>query len=466
VRRRLLQSLVPLVVLLAIAAAIPLANYVASGAARTLFMSRSNDADWFADVAESPLQSGDIATLRQLAVRYHKLYDTPVFIVDIDRRVIATSRSGVDVAQPDLAAELNRTLAGRLQDEPAALWPWRTGDMIVARPVVNNGRLLGAAVMLVPTDHARADVRRWLLVVLGGLVLSLGLVVLGVVRPMTRWVLRPLNDLDNATHQVARGALDIRVRTDGRAPELRRLGDSFNSMALSLNQARQREREFVADASHQLRTPLTSARIHIEGLSRLSPTARFALADIDRLGRIVQRLSRLAGSDRPTAAAPSNGMELAEAVSERLVGWSAVYAADDLALKVGEMTPGRVPAELEIDDILDVLLDNAAKYGQPPVEVSVLRDREEVVLQVRDHGLGLSSTDLKKIGERFWRSTHHREMPGTGLGLAIVRAEATRVGGRVVANPGAGGGLVIEVRLPALDPLPAPVPVQAQHRLG
>lgn len=463
-RRRLLQSLVPLVILLAIAASLPLANYVASGASRTLFVSRSNDADWFADVAESPLQSGDIATLRQLAVRYHKLYNTPVFIVDVDMRVIATSRSGINVKEPKLKTELDRTLAGRLNEEPPALWPWRTDDMLVSRPVVNNGRVLGAAVLVVPTDEGRADVQRWLLVVLGGLLLSLGLVVLGVVRPVSRWVLRPLQDLDNATHQVARGALDIRVRTDGRAPELRRLGDSFNSMALSLNQSRQREREFVADASHQLRTPLTSARIHIEGLSRLSPTARFALADIDRLGRIVQRLSRLAGSDRPVDESDAEGMDLAEAVGERLVGWSAVYAADDLELIVGKMQPGRVASELEIDDILDVLLDNAAKYGQPPVEVSVLRDSDEVVLQVRDHGLGLSSNDLKKIGERFWRSTHHREMPGTGLGLAIVRAEATRVGGRVVATPGAGGGLVIEIRLPALDPAPMQMPLEAQHR--
>ena len=101
-----------------------------------------------------------------------------------------------------------------------------------------------------------------------------------------------------------------------------------------------------------------------------------------------------------------------------------------------------------MDDILDVLLDNASKYGAPPVEVSVTRDGTEVVMSVRDHGLGLGSRDLKKVGERFWRSAHHREMPGTGLGLAIVRSEAARVGGRVVARPPIGGGLVIEVRVP------------------
>jgi signal transduction histidine kinase len=324
--------------------------------------------------------------------------------------------------------------------------------MVVARPVVNNGRVLGAAVLRVPTDRSRNADLRTLLVLLAGLLVSIAAVVVGIVRPVTRWVLRPLNDLDNATHQVTRGALDTRVSTDGRAPELRRLGDSFNSMALSLHQARQREREFVADASHQLRTPLTSARIHIEGLSRLSPTARFALSDIDRLGRIVQRLSRLAGSDRPGDQEGSDApLDLAQAVKERLVGWKAVYAADDMELVIGEMVPGGVAPEIEVDDILDVLLDNASKYGAPPVEVSVLRDADEVVLQVRDHGLGLGTRDLKKVGERFWRSAHHREMPGTGLGLAIVRSEAARVGGRVVARPPIGGGLVIEVRVPLID---------------
>jgi signal transduction histidine kinase len=441
-----------MVIVLAIVAAVPLANYIATSASRTLFLSRSNDADWFATMAESPLQSGDIAGLRELAVRYHQLYNTPVFVVDVDRRVIATSRSGVDVKEPDLKTALDSTLAGRLPSEPPALWPWNSGEMVVARPVVNNGRVLGAAVLRVPTERGRDQVQSGLWLLMGGLLISIGAVVIGIVRPVTRWVLRPLNDLDNATHQVTRGALDTRVSTDGRAPELRRLGDSFNSMALSLHQARQREREFVADASHQLRTPLTSARIHIEGLSRLSPTARFALSDIDRLGRIVQRLSRLAGSDRPGDADGNDPpLDLAQAVKERLVGWKAVYAADDLELIIGEMVPGGIAPELEVDDILDVLLDNASKYGAPPVEVSVLRDGTEVVLAVRDHGIGLGSRDLKKVGERFWRSAHHREMPGTGLGLAIVRSEAARVGGRVVARPPIGGGLVIEVRVPLIE---------------
>ncbi len=451
-RRRLLQSLVPMVVVLAIFAAVPLANYIATSESRTLFLSRSNDADWFATMAESPLQSGDIASLRELAVRYHELYNTPVFVVDIDKRVVATSRSGVDTSETDLKDALASTLAGRLPAEPPALWPWRSGEMIVARPVGNNGRVLGAAVLRVPTEKSRNEVQNGLLLLLVGLLVSIAAVVAGIVRPVSRWVLRPIKDLDNATHQVTRGALDTRVSTDGRAPELRRLGDSFNSMALSLHQARQREREFVADASHQLRTPLTSARIHIEGLSRLSPTARFALSDIDRLGRIVQRLSRLAGSDRPGDIEGSDEpLDLAQAVKERLVGWKAVYSADDLELIIGEMVPGGVAAELEVDDILDVLLDNASKYGAPPVEVSVLRDGTEVVLSVRDHGLGLGSRDLKKVGERFWRSAHHREMPGTGLGLAIVRSEAARVGGRVVARPPIGGGLVIEVRVPLIE---------------
>ncbi|WP_325036217.1 HAMP domain-containing sensor histidine kinase [Kribbella sp.] len=452
-RRRLLQSLVPMVVALAIVAVIPLANFIATSTSRTLFLSRSNDADWFAAMAEGPLQTGDIANLRELAVRYQDLYDTPVFVVDVDSRVIATSVSGVDVKQDDIATALHSTLAGRLPPEPPALWPWRSGEMIVSRPVVNNGSVLGAAVLRVPTERAREQVQSGLLLLLGGLLISIGAIIVGIVRPITRWVLRPLQDLDNATHQITRGALDTRVSTDGRAPELRRLGDSFNSMALSLHQARQREREFVADASHQLRTPLTSARIHIEGLSRLSPTARFALSDIDRLGRIVQRLSRLAGSDRPSADAEGNEapLDLAQAVKERLVGWKAVYAADDMELVVGEMVPGGVAPELEVDDILDVLLDNASKYGAPPVEVSVTRDGTEVVMSVRDHGLGLGSRDLKKVGERFWRSAHHREMPGTGLGLAIVRSEAARVGGRVVARPPIGGGLVIEVRVPLLE---------------
>src|SRR5690242_12380784 len=103
-----------MVVLLAIIATVPLANFIATGASRTLFLSRSNDADWFATMAEAPLQSGDIANLREMAVRYDELYDTPVFIVDDNNKVVATSKSGVELGEPDIATALGSTLAGRL----------------------------------------------------------------------------------------------------------------------------------------------------------------------------------------------------------------------------------------------------------------------------------------------------------------------------------------------------------------
>jgi len=96
-----------MVVALAIVAVIPLANFIATSTSRTLFLSRSNDADWFAAMAESPLQTGDIANLRELAVRYQELYNTPVFVVDVDSRVIATSVSGVDVKEEDIATALH-----------------------------------------------------------------------------------------------------------------------------------------------------------------------------------------------------------------------------------------------------------------------------------------------------------------------------------------------------------------------
>ena len=132
----------------------------------------------------------------------------------------------------------------RRPPELLVLWPWRfRRDTFASRLVVNNGSVLEAAVLRVPTENGRDEVQNKLLLLLGGLLISIGAIIIGIVWPITRWVLRPLKDLDNATHQITRGALDTRVSTDGRAPELRRLGDSFNSMALSLHQARQRERE-------------------------------------------------------------------------------------------------------------------------------------------------------------------------------------------------------------------------------
>ena len=146
-----------MVVALAIVAVVPLANFIATGASRTLFLSRSNDADWFAAMAESPLQTGDIANLREMAVRYQDLYDTPVFVVDVDARVVATSVSGVNVKDSDIDRALHSTLAGRLPDEPPALWPRSHGLRVWPQAIVSvNGNTASSDMCVLPITIAPA----------------------------------------------------------------------------------------------------------------------------------------------------------------------------------------------------------------------------------------------------------------------------------------------------------------------
>lgn len=448
-RRRLLQVVVPMTCVLAMSIAIPLAYYVAGSSSRGLFVARSNDADAFVDAAERPLRTSDARSLVAFAQRYDELFDTHAIVVDVDRRVIASSRSGVDLTGIPMRQALDRALNGLPPAEPAPIWPWTRADRAIARPVINDGRVLGAVLLVVSTEPTRQRVTRDLALLVIGVLGGLGALIAGVVQPLSRWVLRPVADLDDATQRIAGGALDTQVPASGRAPELRQLAGSFNAMARSLDAARKREHEFVADASHQLRSPLTSARINVERIADESPVAHAALLDLRRLGDVVDRLARLSYlDDAATRRHPADAVDLAERIRPRLEAWQSVYTAEGLRLQVGPMSPGRVPADLQTDDILDVLLDNAAKYGKPPVVVSVLVDADDVILQVLDHGRSLGDQDLARLGQRFWRSPNHQATAGTGLGLAIVKAEADRAGGRLAAHHDADGRLIVEVRLP------------------
>ena len=213
--------------------------------------------------------------------------------------------------------------------------------------------------------------------------------------------------------------------------------------------------EFVANLSHELRTPITSLRLAAESLAGDLAEAdrnRFAaraLKEADHLAAIVDNLRQLAEIEAGKRALRRTRFDLAELVTE--VGRRIGVERD---VKV-EVEPGLVlHADREkLAQALANLIDNAAKFSPPglPIEMTAALLEQEYVVKVRDHGPGISPEHWDRIFERFYKvdPARSRDMPGSGLGLAITKHLVLLMGGRVWTEAAEGGGQVFALALPA-----------------
>jgi two-component system OmpR family sensor kinase len=298
----------------------------------------------------------------------------------------------------------------------------------------------------------------------GGVILAL--VVLGWV--VIRLGLRPLERIGRVASEIAHGDLSCRVSPASPRTEVGRLGLSLNEMLVQIERAfadrresEDRLRRFLADASHELRTPLASIRGYAE-LFRLGATSdpealARAMARIEaestRMGVLVEDLLLLASLDQlpETRRIPVDLGELA------------VHAADDTrAIAPGrDVRLGRSGSLLVLADpdqlrqVLANLTRNAVIHTPPdsPIELSVWRERNNAVLEVRDHGPGLPVHGADRVFGRFWRTEggRSRGRGGAGLGLAIVEAIVHAQQGEVHAHNAPDGGAVFRVTLPIMD---------------
>ena len=310
-----------------------------------------------------------------------------------------------------------------------------------------NGLAIQVARPLTEVDDVLGDLRLGLLAVcIGGVGLA---AFLG--RLATRAAVRPVTELTEAAEHVA-ATHDLTRRIDpAGGDELARLAGSFNTMLGELERSRSAQRQLVADASHELRTPLTSLRTNLEVLASgngLPERDREKLradlvAQLEELTGLVGDLVDLAREEEPAEAARG------EVRMDRLVAAAVERAARHapgtrFAVDLEPCVVDGVPERL--DRAVANLLDNAAKFSPPGSTVDVrVRDGE---LTVRDRGPGIAQEDLPLVFDRFYRAPSARRRPGSGLGLAIVRQVAEAHGGSVGAEPAAGGGALLRLRLP------------------
>jgi signal transduction histidine kinase len=373
----------------------------------------------------TPARRGDLRALVSSAARSSR---GRVIVVDRSGRVIADSAGpaelGTSFAQrPEVAA----ALSGRTLQQTRRSQTLGEELLATATPVIVGGRPAGAVRVTQSVAAVHRAVRRSIggLVLIAGVVLLMGLVAGALI---ARKLAGPLRRLEGTAHRIAHGDLDRRATVEG-TTEQRSLARSFNEMTDRLSRALRSQREFVADASHQLRTPMTGLRLRVEEARAALTTDGDAdgareeldagLHEVDRLSHIVDELLLLSRADAPDA--PADDVDLGPAASAAVERWSAAAELRGVALSARADRAAVVRcARPDIDRALDSLLENAIQYSPSGSSVTVAtRDR---TIEVIDEGPGLAPDELEAVFERFHRGRAARGGPaGTGLGLAIAR---------------------------------------------
>jgi len=418
-------------------------------------------ADLVASTAADLLRPRDRAALRRLAQSSASAVRGRVIIVDARGRVLADSAGVAQVGtsyagRPEVAA----ALAGRREQRTRTSRTLGEDIIATAVPVVQRGRPAGAVRITQSVGAVSRATRRVILelAALGGLVLLLGLLA-GLV--VARELSRPVRRLDAAARRLADGELDARVPVEG-AREQRSLAGAFNEMAGRLGRMLRSQKDFVADSSHQLRTPLAGLRLRLEeaGAARSERERRreldAATAEVDRLAEIVEELLLLSRAGEREL--PGERVSLGEVARAAAARWEPRARAGGHVLEVaGDDEPREAwIARADLDRALDTLVENALAYTPAGTTVTVALITEG--LEVRDRGPGIEPGEEERLFERFHRGRAGVEGgPGTGLGLAIARELCREWGGDVHLAPRPGGGAVarLELPLPSVDRLRA-----------
>ena len=329
--------------------------------------------------------------------------------------------------------------------------------MTLSRQITTTeGEVIGA--MFFHTDVSRTNdsIRKVYLDVLLSACIAVILAILAVTYITSRMT-KPIVDMNNAINRFSRGEYEARVNITSH-DEVGQLGQSFNEMANEINALEQSRRSFVANVSHELKTPLHSimgcSELMENGLVKAEDMPRFVSRIHSEASRLVTLVDDIIGLSQldENAEFPKEEVDLL-ALAEEEVGALAATAKDkDIKISVGgeEITVTGVRRLLH--EIVYNLCDNALRYTEAggKVGVTVGKEENEAVITVSDTGIGIPPEDLDRVFERFYRTDKSRskETGGAGLGLSIVKHAVSYLGGRISLDSAQGIGTTFKVYLP------------------
>lgn len=335
-------------------------------------------------------------------------------------------------------------------DDEVVRWPEEDDRSYVVSERSESGHVVTLAVSLEDVDETTGALATPLLVGLPLLLLVVG----GTTWLVVGRALRPVERIRSEVERISGSSLDRRVPEPVARDEVGRLARTMNAMLGRLQVSRDRQEQFVADASHELRSPLASLRqaaevahAHPDALPE-GELAETVLEESVRMQALVNQLLALtrAGEGRGRVAREDVDLDDLALAEVRRVGRSG------LAVDTSGVAAGRVHGDpVALGQVVRNLVDNAARHATGRIAVTVAQEADRVVLAVDDDGPGIPEADRERVFERFVRldEARARDAGGSGLGLAIVREVVTGHGGSVVVEASALGGARFVVRLPA-----------------
>ncbi len=452
-RRRLLFSYIAFTVVVVVALEVPLglsdAHRLRSRAIAGLEAQASSTASLLVENVEHDTP----AQLAALIPGYAARAGFNLAVVEASGQIVANNDELARTARAQLAGPVSSALGGTLV---SGITTVPSGEVIyVAAPLSRERHETGAVLVTTPTASLNHEIGRdvvELIVVGRAVIVASARVGLVLARSLTT----PLRRIERAVAGLGAGDLATRAPEDGGPAELRHLARTVNSMAERLERLIGSQHAFVADASHQLRTPLTALRLRLENLdpeagARIRPDIDAAVNEAGRLSQIVDGLLALA---RAEEEAPNRvPIAVSELLVERQQAWTPLAEEKGIRLVAEASDGGRalgVPGAVE--QVVDNLLANAidASPAGGSVSMSVRANGRWVELHVADEGPGMTEDERAHAFDRFWRG-RSSVSEGSGLGLAIARQLVRSCGGRIALQPRGNGqrGLDAVIRLEA-----------------
>jgi len=385
----------------------------------------------------------------------------PLYIVDDQGKVIANSgvswmNKGSNVLGEEISTLASGTSLHKVMESPS------TGSLylVSANPIMKGKSFYGAVYVLTSVEGIQQSLQkvRDLLILsgIGAFFLALGFTLV-----LSRKLSHPLIQMERATRQIAKGDLDTRVHVPS-GDELGSLAKAVNELAIDLQRYRDTRSEFLANISHELRTPMTYlegyAKVLKEGLYE-SDEEKERYLDIihqeaKRLTHLIHDLFELSKMEEGKISLHLESVDLTEVMENTVhkVGLKAREKGLEIQLDLREQPLTILADGIRIEQIFMNLLYNAIRYTERGGITVQMRNEEpgEVLTIINDTGIGISEQELPHIFERFYRveKSRSREHGGTGLGLAIVKTLVEMQGGSIQVSSVTGKGTRFEIRFP------------------
>ncbi len=409
--------------------------------------------------------AGDVRAIFDTFLERNLPLEGEAFFTFVDGRPYASTPAPIRLdLDPALASTWANLTTGTRSQLSSDAGPVR----YLAVPLVSDGRTNGVFVVANFVQGEQDEIDHGIRVA-AAVALGVLLVATGIAWVVAGRLLRPVRELTETAERISDTDLSQRIPVTG-SDELGRLAQQFNEMLDRLESAFAHQRTFVDDAGHELRTPITIVRGHLEVMGDDPDDRRETIAlvtdELDRMARIVDDLLLMAKADQPDFVRLDT-VEVADLTAD-LLAKARTLADREWTLDGAAVGEIRVDRQRVTQAVLNLARNAVEHTASGPIAIGSAWHADGLHLWVRDHGPGVDPADRERIFDRFARGAGPRRSDGAGLGLAIVRSVAEAHGGHVELESRRGDGATFTIVLPGRPPPPEPVdpPTSPEHELA